>query len=84
LNLVNLEKLVLSSLFILVVIIASIKYFIVGDISANWTNVIFIIGSLFTARKAFSYFEKDTYNQDFNFDDLDTQYSISHNEEGDI
>lgn len=61
-NIVNLEKVLLALLLFVVVVIASIKYFLVGDISNNWVNIITILGGLFIGRKAFSYFKKDSYN----------------------
>lgn len=78
----DLEKLVLCLCFVAVVIISCIKYFIVGDISANWTNIVFIIGGLFTARKAISYFKKENYG-DINYG-LDERYYIHDTEKGDI
>ena len=57
------EKLLLGFLLFISVGIGAYKYFQVGDISTNWTNVIFILGGLFTVRKAFSYFRGSNYNQ---------------------
>jgi hypothetical protein len=60
-DLIDFEKVVLGFLLIVVVSIASVKYFLVGDVSENWVNVIMVIGGLFTVRKIFSYFKKESY-----------------------
>ena len=65
-DLQDFEKMLLGFLLIVVTIIASVKYFLVGDVSENWVNVIMIMGSLFTVRKIFSYFKKDTYYSSYN------------------
>lgn len=65
-DLQDFEKMLLGFLLIIVTVIATIKYFIVGDITDNWVNVIMIFGSLFTVRKIFSYFKKDTYYSSYN------------------
>jgi hypothetical protein len=55
--------LLLGFLLFISVGIGAYKYFQVGDISTNWTNVIFILGGMFTVRKVFSYFRGSNYNQ---------------------
>jgi hypothetical protein len=65
-DLQDFEKLLLGFLLIIVTIIASVKYFMVGDVSENWVNVIMIMGGLFTVRKIFSYFKKDSYYSNYN------------------
>lgn len=57
-DITNFEKILLGILFSVVVIIASIKYFVVGDITNNWVQVITITGGFFTVRKVISYFKK--------------------------
>lgn len=74
-SLQDFEKLLLGFLLFVSVFIGAYKYFLVGDISTNWTNVIFILGGLFTVRKVFSYFRNENYNK---------VISSENNREGDI
>jgi len=60
-NLINLEKIILGFSFTLVVIVASVKYFLVGDISPNWLSLVAMLGGLFVTRKIFSYFKLPNY-----------------------
>jgi hypothetical protein len=60
-SLQDFEKLLLGFLLFVCVFVGAYKYLQIGDVSANWTNVIFILGGLFTARKVFSYFKNEYY-----------------------
>ena len=60
-NIVNFEKIILGILFSIVVLTGCVNYYIFGDVTDNWVNVIMILGGYFTVRKVFSYFKNTDY-----------------------
>jgi hypothetical protein len=56
-SLYDFEKLLLGFLLSFCVVVGAYQYIKLGDITANWANIIFTLGGFFTVRKVFSYFK---------------------------